>query len=134
MQHEHTRLTVDWGDIDALGHVNNLALLRYVQAARVHYFESVGLMVGAGQAEGPILAHIACQFRMPLFYPDTVEVHTHAKHLGTTSLVLAHSLYNKKGDCVAQVEDVLGYFAYAQNEKRPWPQHLREAIRQAGID
>ncbi len=133
MQQERTNLAVDWGDVDSLGHVNNLALMRYVQAARVHYFESVGLPVGAGQAEGPILAHIACRFCTPLFYPDTVEVHTHAKHLGTTSLVLAHSLYNGQGQCVAQAEDVLVYFAYAQNEKRPWPQHLRDAIQQKGV-
>lgn len=133
MQQTQMTLMVDWGDIDALGHVNNLALMRYVQAARVHYFESVGLMVGAGQAEGPILVHIACRFLVPVFYPDTVQVHTRAKHLGTTSLVLAHSLYNEKGACVAQAEDVLVYFAYAKNEKRPWPHRLREAIVQMGI-
>ena len=91
MQQERTNLAVDWGDVDSLGHVNNLALMRYVQAARVHYFESVGLPVGAGQAEGPILAHIACRFCTPLFYPDTVEVHTHAKHpVSYTHLAVRH--------------------------------------------
>ncbi len=37
-------LRIDWSEIDLFGHVNNLAILKYVQAARVNYLELIDLM------------------------------------------------------------------------------------------
>jgi hypothetical protein len=37
-------LRIDWSEIDLFGHVNNLAILKYIQAARVNYLEKIGLM------------------------------------------------------------------------------------------
>ena len=31
-----TEIQIDWNDLDAFGHVNNLAILRYVKTSRVH--------------------------------------------------------------------------------------------------
>jgi acyl-CoA thioesterase FadM len=43
-------LRIDWSDIDLFGHINNLAILRYVQAARVNYLEIIGLMQSQAEA------------------------------------------------------------------------------------
>lgn len=70
-------LRIDWSEIDLFGHVNNLAILKYVQAARVNYLESIGLMqLQAETGIGPILASISSQFRKPLFYPGSVTVYS----------------------------------------------------------
>jgi acyl-CoA thioester hydrolase len=37
-------LRIDWSEIDLFGHVNNLAILKFTQAARVNYLERIGLM------------------------------------------------------------------------------------------
>ncbi len=37
-------IRIDWSEIDLFGHINNLAIMKYVQAARVNYLELVGLM------------------------------------------------------------------------------------------
>ena len=39
-------LPVQWGDQDALGHVNNVVYFRWYESARIAYFERVGLMSG----------------------------------------------------------------------------------------
>jgi acyl-CoA thioester hydrolase len=48
-------LRIDWNEIDLFGHVNNLAIMKYVQAARVYYLEEIGLMQLQQEAKrGPI--------------------------------------------------------------------------------
>ena len=37
-------IRIDWSEIDLFGHINNLAIMKYVQAGRVHYLELSGLM------------------------------------------------------------------------------------------
>ena len=33
-------LRIDWSEMDVFGHVNNVMFMKYVQAARVHYWET----------------------------------------------------------------------------------------------
>lgn len=54
---------VAWGDMDALGHVNNTVYFRYFETARIKCFAELGL----GQIEqsddvGPILHSANCRF------------------------------------------------------------------------
>ena len=35
-------MTVRWGDMDAMGHVNNIMLFQYMESARVGFFETMG--------------------------------------------------------------------------------------------
>ena len=36
-----TPVTVHWGDMDALGHVNNVIFFRYVESGRISYFNEL---------------------------------------------------------------------------------------------
>jgi YbgC/YbaW family acyl-CoA thioester hydrolase len=75
-------LRIDWSELDAFGHVNNLEIMKYVQTARVKYLEKVGLMQLQSQENiGPILASIHCQFRKPLFYPGQVIVRSKVEYI-----------------------------------------------------
>ena len=70
-------LRIDWSEIDLFGHINNVAILKYVQAARVNYLEMIGLMQSKAELQiGPILASTSCQFRKPLFYPGQVTIYS----------------------------------------------------------
>ena len=40
------KLRIDWSEVDSFGHVNNLAILRYAQTARIHYMRSEERRVG----------------------------------------------------------------------------------------
>lgn len=37
-----TRFPVRWGDMDAMGHVNNTVYFRYLETARIDWMVSVG--------------------------------------------------------------------------------------------
>lgn len=68
-------IPVQWGDMDASQHVNNVVYLKWVEAARVAFYRS--LNEGSLKNEsyiGPILAWQECKYIKPVNYPDTVIV------------------------------------------------------------
>jgi len=131
------RLRIDWSEVDSFGHVNNLAILRYAQTARVHYMEQVGLMQFHGeQGIGPVLASTHCQFRKQLYYPGQVTIRTVVDHLKTTSFQMQHTLLNEQDECIAESRDVLVMFDFNRNTKHAIPEVFRErmAVAQTGLE
>ena len=70
----HTSIQpVRWGDMDALGHVNNTVYFRYMEQVRVEYLEKLGFTV-LPRGTAPVIINAACTFLVPLNYPGVVEV------------------------------------------------------------
>lgn len=83
----HTcRIPIRWGDMDAMGHVNNTIYFRYMEQARIEWLESVGYGVGVLLDEAPVIVNASCTFIVPFTYPGTVEVRTFAGKAGRSSL------------------------------------------------
>jgi acyl-CoA thioester hydrolase len=77
-------IAIRWGDMDAMGHVNNAVYFRYMESARIAWFESLGITPDpAGQ--GPIIINASCTFLKPLVYPGTLELRTYAGAAGRSS-------------------------------------------------
>jgi acyl-CoA thioester hydrolase len=121
-------LPVQWGDMDALGHVNNAKYFVWFETARITLFEKIGLdNTGSFLKMGPILAKIECTFRLPLHYPDNVVATCRVASLGNTSFVLTHAVL--KGDqVVAQGDGVIVLIAYDTGAKVPIPPEMRTAL------
>ena len=112
-------IRIDWGDLDLLGHVNNIAFSRFFQAARVEYCGRIGLNVYQGMKTGPILAASRVQFTAQLFFPGNVHIFTRAKKIGGTSIVMEHALLDDKGTMCAFAEDVVVRFDFKAGTKIP---------------
>ena len=119
-------LRIDWADMDLFGHVNNVAFFRYVQAARVHFWEAVGIgATPSASGTGAILASTACQFMRPLGYPGQVQVQTHVAGVRTTSFELHHQLFDQSNQLAAQAQDAIVLFDYQTSQKIPMPHALK---------
>ena len=66
-----THIAVRWGDMDAMGHVNNATYFRYMETARIDWFRSIGCVPDA-QGEGPVIVNAFCNFSRQFEYPDEV--------------------------------------------------------------
>ena len=119
---------IDWSDLDLLGHVNNIAISRFFQAARVEYCGRVGLEVFPGMTTGPILAASRVQFLAQLFFPGDVRIITRCKKAGSTSVVLEHALYSDKGTLAAVSEDVVVRYDFKAKTKIPLGDGIRGKI------
>eukprot|EP00756_Hemistasia_phaeocysticola_P057915 Hpha_TRINITY_DN34524_c0_g1::TRINITY_DN34524_c0_g1_i1::g.96413::m.96413/K07107/ybgC; acyl-CoA thioester hydrolase len=67
------QLEVRWGDMDLMGHVNNVMYFRYSEQARLGHLNSMW------KANNVILAETSSRFRRPLVYPDTVTCGVQSK-------------------------------------------------------
>lgn len=65
------RFTVRWGDMDAMGHVNNTQYFRYMETARIDWMSSISLNPDP-QGQGPVIVNAFCNFYQQLAYPDEV--------------------------------------------------------------
>jgi len=127
------KLRVDWSEIDIFGHVNNLQIMKYAQAARVKLLEDVGLMQLFHEVKkGPTLASIKCQFRKPLFYPGQVIVHSRVELIKNTSFELHHLICNEKEEVAAQVNEIIVFYDFIKNTKMLIPTDIREKIGKLG--
>lgn len=65
------RFPVRWGDMDAMGHVNNTVYFRYMETARIDWLNQAG-MGPDPQGQGPVIVNAFCNFYQQLAYPDEV--------------------------------------------------------------
>lgn len=59
------QLRLDWSEMDLFGHINNVAYFKYLQAARVHFWEEMGLLQNGKPGQvGPMLASAKCVYAL----------------------------------------------------------------------
>jgi acyl-CoA thioester hydrolase len=88
------RFPLHWGEMDALGHVNNTRFFAWMESARLAYFERLGVMT-AGVTEdgtGPILAAAHCDFLKPVIYPAELLVGARVAEVGGSSLRMEYAV------------------------------------------
>lgn len=126
----HSKIPVQWGDMDAFGHVNNVVYIRWFETARIdllHTYTSSVTMAAGGI--GPILASIRCDYQRQLHYPDNVLVGSRCGRLGRSSIDVEHAIYSiDQQQVVATGTSVLVIFDYDSNRPVRIPEDLRTQI------
>tara|TARA_Y100001978_G_scaffold154237_1_gene139633 strand:+ start:116 stop:562 length:447 start_codon:yes stop_codon:yes gene_type:complete len=73
-----------WGEMDALGHMNNVSYFRYFEESRVQWIKTLPVdYISTGT--GPVLGTITCRFSKSVTYPEMFLVKTSIGSLGTSS-------------------------------------------------
>jgi acyl-CoA thioester hydrolase len=123
-------LRIDWSEMDLYGHVNNVSFFKYIQAARVNFWEEAGInQLHRNSNIGPTLASVNCRFLHSLYFPGEVIIHTHVEWIKTSSFQLIHKLFNTAGEQVARAEDIVVLFDYNTQQKTEVPETIRTAIQ-----
>ncbi len=78
------RFTVRWGDMDAMGHVNNTVYFRYLETARIDWMVAAGCKPQPA-GEGPVIVNAFCNFYQQLEYPDDVLLKLYVSDPGRTT-------------------------------------------------
>ena len=123
-------IPVEWGDQDALGHVNNTVYLRWCETARVVYLERAGMWQRIEkEGRGPILAHIGCNFRRQVTFPDTMHIGSRVTRIGNSSIRMEHCIVGEaEGAVVADADSTMVFYDYRAGASLAVPQDLRDAI------
>lgn len=118
----HKTFAIEWGDMDALGHVNNGRYFDYFQQARIEWLDS--LKLDMKQQVGPVVIHVACTFLKPIVYPATLTIKSSVHNLGRSSIMMDHDLY--QGEILmTQGTSKIVWVDYHANKSVPIPDSIR---------
>ena len=123
-------LNIEWGDMDALQHVNNIEYFKYFQAARIAYFEKIGSDGVWGEKRiSSILASTQCKFIYPLAYPDSISVGVRVDSMADQYFTMKYAVVSHKHQRLAAIGDAkVVMFDYANNKKASIPNEIRKTI------
>ena len=78
-------IPIRWGDMDAMGHVNNAVYFRYMETLRIDWFTHIGARPDGGGI-GPIIVNAFCNFIKQLAYPGAVLARHYVGALGRSTI------------------------------------------------
>ncbi|MBI4852035.1 MAG: acyl-CoA thioesterase [Acidobacteria bacterium] len=121
---------IRWGDMDALGHVNNTRYFTFCESARIRYFESLELNLIPNLSEGPTLAHANLNFRKQVHYPARLDVGVRVSSLKTRSFQMDYGLFLAGTETlVAEGFSIIVWADYKQGKSADMPKVVRDAIK-----
>ena len=121
-----TKIPVQWGEMDAFNHVNNVVYIRWCETARIELFRNIWGNKGINMKEilegsgvGPILANFNINYKIPISYPDNVIIQTRVAHIGNSSFNVEHQVFTEKmgNSVVAEASSVVVMLNYKTGEK-----------------
>jgi len=122
-------MTVRWGDMDALGHVNNVEYFRYGESGRIAYFDALERDDPTfWKSHGIILASMGCDFLAQVHYPAELVIATRVARLGRSSLDMVQGIFQGER-LVAALKGVMVWFDYEAQKTLPIPEHVRAWVR-----
>jgi acyl-CoA thioester hydrolase len=86
------RIAIRWGDMDAMGHVNNTVYFRFMEQARIGWFEGLVPRGEAWKRTGIVVANASCNFKRAMNYPGSVDVRLYAAPPGGSSVATFYEL------------------------------------------
>jgi acyl-CoA thioester hydrolase len=86
------RIVLRWGDMDAMGHVNNTVYFRFMEQARISWFDRLVPEDEAWQSTGIVSANASCNYKRAITYPGTVEVKLYVGTPGGASVPTYYEL------------------------------------------
>jgi acyl-CoA thioester hydrolase len=123
-------LPVQWGEMDAYGHVNNIFFFRYFESARMEYLIRCGFVESHARDKiGAILHSTSARFRQPLFFPDTVQIGASATEVNDDRFTMSYTVVSlTRNAVIAEGTGVIVSFDYAAGRKTALPERVRTTI------
>jgi len=83
---------VRWGDMDALGHINNIVYFQYFEIARLQWYEQAGFQPLASSTQGMVIVDNHAQYLKSVVYPALITVRMGGHSPGRSSFVSTYTL------------------------------------------
>lgn len=121
---------VQWGDMDAFGHVNNTVNFRYFEDVRIAYFEKLQALQRMAESQiGPIMANAYCDFLAPLHHPDTISIGCKVSDVQTKKFSMYFAVFSHTlNTLTAKGHGLIVYFDYATKKSCNIPEPIKTSI------
>lgn len=121
---------VRWGDVDGVGHANNVSFARYLEEGRLAMLK--GLNEPGTSDPLFMLVHVEINYLAQIRYPGTVEVGTRIARIGRSSLHFEQTLF-QEDRCAATARAVVVLTDRATETSSPIADDLRARLAGRGM-
>jgi acyl-CoA thioester hydrolase len=122
-------IPIRWGDMDAMGHVNNTVYFRYLEIVRIEWLHSLG---GAPNPEGdgPVIVNAFCNFIRQLEFPGELLARQYVANPGRSSFDTYVTLErtDQPGLLYANGGATTVWVNFKEQKSAPLPDRLRDLI------
>lgn len=122
-------IPIRWGDMDAMGHVNNTVYFRYLETIRIAWMHSLGAEPNPA-GEGPVIVNAFCSFIKQLEFPGDVLAKHYVAQPGRSSFETYITLERTDDPGVIYAEGGAKtvWVDFKAQKSVPLPEHLRAII------
>ena len=123
-------IPIRWGDMDAMGHVNNTSYFRYLEIARIEWTRSIGCQPDP-KGEGIVIVNAFCNFYKQFEYPGEVLVKMYVSDAGRSSFETWATMEraDAPGTIYADGGATTVWVNFPAQKSAPLPQQLRAIFR-----
>ena len=123
-------INVRYADLDTLRHVNNVAILEYVETARTGYYKTSGIWDGEiREGFGMVVASVHIDYVESIQYGDSIRVGVMTRALGTKSLRFWFQVESGEGERVfAKGEVIMVAYDLEKQRSRAVPAEWRRLL------
>lgn len=124
------RMPIRWGDMDAMGHVNNTVYFRYLEQARIEWLEAIGYAPDTANGQGVVIVNAHCSFLRQLRYPGEIEVVTFVGAIGRSSVETVQRIHRADAPDVPCAEGgaKMVWIDYQAEKSVPLPDAFRKLL------
>lgn len=120
-------IPVRWGDMDALGHVNNIVYFQFFEAVRMDWFEKLSSVAPGTGDQGIVIVDNHAEYLVPVVCPATAIVRMAAHSPGRTSFVSTYSI--TVGDTLTTRGHArIVWVSNHDMKSTPLPEHIRRLV------
>lgn len=117
-----------FSETDQLGHINHANYFTYMEEARLHFFQQIGLDLSDEQFT-VVLVSAKCDFIEQGYFDQTLVVKCFVKKIGNSSFVITNDIIEKNSQqLIAQGEVTVVYFDVLNQKSAPLPAPFREQL------
>ena len=129
--HTHP-IIVRYADLDPQQHVNNAAVVTYLESARMGYYQACGLWDGRSfERFGMVVAALHVDYLKPILFGQAVRVGLSVVHMGNKSLRFQFRVFEHGSDAIfARGQIVMVAYDPTVGRSIPIPQDWRSKITQ----
>ena len=126
-----TTFPIRWGDMDAMGHVNNTSYFRFMEIVRIEWLGTLGGSLGPQTVEGMVIINAFCTFHKQFEYPANVLARLYASEPGRTSFDSWTTLTRvEEPDAVyASGGATIVWADYTKQKSVPLPENIRRLVQ-----
>ncbi|WP_201494668.1 acyl-CoA thioesterase [Rubrivivax sp. A210] len=124
-----TVVPLRWGDMDAMGHINNTLYFRYMEVARLDWLYKSGASTSLS-GQGTVIINAFCNFLRQLEFPGDVRVTMFVAKPGNSSFESYHTIErtDEPGVVYAEGGARMVWTDYAARRSAPMPEWFRALL------